>query len=130
MRYLLDTCAVLWLAGDGSSLSSATVAELLLPQNEVFVSAITSAELACLVHKNKIELPTHWRRWFRDAIEKNGWAVLPVDLENIEEAYSLPGEFHSDPADRIMVAAARLNKLKLVTGDQKILDYPHVQATR
>lgn len=130
MRYLLDTCAVLWLAGDGSDLTEATVADLQLPQNEVFVSAITSAELACLVRKNKIELPTHWRRWFRDAIEKNGWVVLPIDLENIEEAYSLPGEFHSDPADRVLVATARLDKLTLVTGDQKILDYPHVQATR
>lgn len=130
MRYLLDTCAVLWLAGDGEGLAEATVADLQLSQNEVFVSAITSAELACLVRKDKIELPTHWRRWFRDAIEQNGWGVLPVDLENIEEAYSLPGEFHTDPADRVLVAAARLNKLKLVTGDQKILDYPHVQATR
>lgn len=94
----------------------------------VFVSAITSAELACLVQKNKIELPVHWRRWFRAAIESNGWAVLPVDLENIEEAYSLPEDFHTDPADRILVAAARLHKLELVTGDQKILDYPHVES--
>ncbi|MFP4070307.1 MAG: type II toxin-antitoxin system VapC family toxin [Opitutales bacterium] len=130
MRYLLDTCAVLWLAGDEPDLTDGTVAELQLPQNEVFVSAITSAELACLVRKKKIELSAHWRRWFRDAIEKNGWAVLPVDLENIEEAYSLPGEFHSDPADRVLAAAARLNKLTLVTGDQRILDYPHVKAIR
>ena len=130
MRFLLDTCAVLWLAGDGSNLTEATVVDLQLPQNEVFVSAITSAELACLVRKNKIELPAHWRRWFRDAIEKNGWVVLPIDLEKIEEAYSLPGEFHSDPADRVLVATARLDKLTLVTGDQKILDYPHVQAMR
>jgi len=129
MRYLLDTCAVIWLAGDGANLSKTTVADLQLPQNEVFVSAITSAELACLVRKGKIELPTHWRRWFRDAIERNGWGVLPVDLENVEEAYSLPGDFHTDPADRVLIAAARLNKLTLVTRDQKILDYPHVRAT-
>jgi PIN domain nuclease of toxin-antitoxin system len=124
MRYLLDTCAVLWLAGDGANLSQDTVAGLESPQSEVFVSAITSAELACLVRKNKIELPTHWRRWFRDAIDCNAWTVLPVDLENIEEAYALPGEFHPDPADRVLVAAARLNKLTLVTGDQKILAQP------
>lgn len=130
MRYLLDTCAILWLAGDGSTLTEATVADVQLPGNPVFVSAISSAELACLVSKNKIELPTHWRRWFRDAIDKNGWSVLPIDLENIEEAYSLPGDFHPDPADRIMVAAARLNKLVLVTGDEKILDYPHVSSRR
>lgn len=129
MRFLLDTCAVLWLARNGTGLADATIEDLMLPRNEVYVSAITSAELACLVRKNKIELPTHWRRWFRNAIEQNSWIVLPIDLENIEEAYSLPGEFHPDPADRILVAAARLNKLKLVTGDQKILDYPHVHAT-
>ena len=129
MRFLLDTCAILWLAGDGVGLANETIEDLQSPGNEVFVSAITSAELACLVRKNKIDLPTHWRSWFRNAVEKNNWTVLPIDLENIEEAYSLPGEFHSDPADRFLVAAARLNKLKLVTGDQKILDYPHVQAT-
>lgn len=130
MRYLLDTCAVLWLAGDGSGLSERTIAQLQAPQNRVLVSAITAAELACLVQKKRIILPSHWRRWFRDAIDKNGWITLAVDLENIEEAYSLPGEFHQDPADRILVAAARLHRLQLVTGDQKILDYPHVQAVQ
>lgn len=130
MRYLLDTCAVLWLAGDGVGLVDATIKELQQAHNDVLVSAITSAELACLVRKEKIELPAHWRRWFRDAIEKNGWSVLPVDLETVEEAYSLPEAFHSDLADRVLVATARLNKLTLVTGDEKILDYPHVQATR
>ena len=130
MRFLLDTCALLWLAGNGGGLAEATLEDLQTPGNEVFVSAISSAELACLVRKKKVELPAHWRRWFREAVEKNNWSILPIDLENIEEAYSLPGEFHPDPADRILVAAARLNKLKLVTGDQNILDYPHVQATR
>lgn len=128
MRYLLDTCSVIWLAGDGSGLTKATIEELQQPGSEVFVSAITSAEIACLVRKSRVELPIHWRRWFRDAIEKNGWSVLPIDLENVEEAYSLPGDFHPDPADRILVAAARMNKLTLVTGDQKILDYPHAQS--
>lgn len=127
MQYLLDTCAVLWLAVDGGPLGDAILADLESPNNEVFVSAITAAELACLVRKNRIELPTHWRRWYRHAIEINGWNVLPVDLEIIEEAYSLPGDFHPDPADRILVASARLHQFTLITGDQKILDYPHVK---
>ena len=40
MRFLLDTCAVLWLAGDGASLDESTIAELELSHNELFVSAI------------------------------------------------------------------------------------------
>lgn len=130
MRYLLDTCAVLWLASEPGRLSDATLAELQKAESQVYISAITSAEFACLVEKKRVELPLHWRRWFRNAIEKNGWSVLSIDLENIEEAYALPGEFHPDPADRILVAAARLNKLTLVTGDRQILEYPHVQSTK
>ena len=43
------------------------------------------------------------------------------------EAYALPGEFHTDPADRILVASARLHGLRLVTADQRILSYRAVQ---
>ncbi|MGB0184499.1 MAG: PIN domain-containing protein, partial [Opitutales bacterium] len=72
--------------------------------------------------------PCHWRSWFRHAIKINGWKVFPVDLDVIEEAYSLPETFQSDPADRLLVATARLNRLTLVTGDQHILNYPHVRS--
>lgn len=56
----------------------------------------------------------------------NGWEIMPIDLDIIEEAFSLPGEFHADPADRIIVATARRHALVTVTADKKILDYPHV----
>jgi PIN domain nuclease of toxin-antitoxin system len=127
MSLLLDTCAVLWLAGDAARLSNAARERVSDPLEEVFVSAITAAELACLVRKEKIGLPVHWRRWFRDSAATNGWTVLPVELEILEEAYCLPGEFHPDPADRVIVATARLNRLTVVTGDALLLDYPHVE---
>lgn len=44
------------------------------------------------------------------------------------ESCDLPGKFHDDPADRIIVATARIHALELITKDKKILDYPHVQA--
>ena len=55
--------------------------------------------------------------------------ALPLDLthEIAWEAYNLPGRFHNDPADRILVATARLMKLTLVTADNLILRYPHVK---
>jgi len=83
-----------------------------------------------LVREQRVELPCHGRRWFRDAVESNGWRVFDVELKVTEEAYSLPGAFHPDPADRAIVATARLNRLSVVTGDARILDYPHVESTQ
>jgi len=58
----------------------------------------------------------------------NGWTCIPIDLPVMQEAYSLPEPFHSDPADRIIVATARVHRCRVVTGDPKILNYPHVQS--
>jgi len=46
------------------------------------------------------------------------------------EAYNLPGAFHNDRADRVLVATARIKKLTLVTADDLILGYPHVKTLR
>lgn len=123
-------CAVLWLANAPESFRAGTVQHLREPRNPVGVSATASAELACLVREQRVELPCHGRRWFRDAVESNGWRVFDVELKVTEEAYSLPGAFHPDPADRAIVATARLNRLSVVTGDARILDYPHVESTQ
>jgi PIN domain nuclease of toxin-antitoxin system len=44
------------------------------------------------------------------------------------EAYALPGQFHADPADRILVATARLRGLRLMTVDERILEYASVRS--
>lgn len=128
MSLLLDTCAVLWLASEPGKLSAAARKRLVSPAERVVVSVISAGEIACLSDRGKIRLPMHWRKWFRDAVDANGWAVEVVDLDVIEEAYCLPGNFHPDPADRFLVATARLRQFTLVTGDQKILAYPHVRS--
>jgi len=46
--------------------------------------------------------------------------------ERLAEAYSLPPPIHRDPADRLLIATARLERLTLVTTDGKIQGYPHV----
>ena len=128
MKYLLDTCAVLWVVAEPSRLSNHTQQLLTFETSEIYVSPISAAEIACAVKRERIKLDRHWRTWFRYYIEFNGWSVIPIDLEVVEEAYSLPDEFHADPADRIITATARLNALTVVTGDSKILEYPHVKS--
>ena len=128
MKLILDTCAILWAVAAPEKLSSHAREMMSLDSTEVFLSPISSAEIACGVERKRIELDRHWKVWFRYFINLNGWQVIPIDLDIMEEAYSLPESFHQDPADRLIVAAARLNSLTVVTGDRKILDYPHVRA--
>lgn len=126
MKFLLDTCAVIWLISDPMRISSQTIKDLTSPYTRVYLSAITAAELACAQDRNRIQLDRHWKIWLRDFVTSNGWEVLPIDWQIMEEAWSLPGEFHNDPADRVIVATARSLNLRVVTGDSKILSYPHV----
>jgi PIN domain nuclease of toxin-antitoxin system len=128
MNVLLDTCAMIWCVSDPDRLSAGAQKLLLARDTHVCVSAISCAEVACLAEDGKIVVKPHWRTWFDHAIADNGWTVLDIDLATVQEAFSLPGEFHRDPADRFMVAAARLNRLAIVTTDRKILSYPHVQS--
>ncbi len=126
MNLLLDTCAILHVAAQPERLTAATKAALINPSSQVHVSPISIAEMACLVDRGRLQLPKHWRAWFEAAVNDNGWIVVPISLEIAAEAFALPPPFHRDPADRIMVATARLERMSLVTTDRLILDYPHV----
>jgi len=68
-----------------------------------------------------------WKSWFDRHIQENGWTVLDITLQVIQEAYRLPGTFHADPADRIIVATSRIHDMALLTADQKIRKYRHVR---
>jgi PIN domain nuclease of toxin-antitoxin system len=127
MRLLLDTCAILWAIAEPESLSANGRQSISDPGAEVFVSVISCAEIACAVGRGRIALDRHWKSWFRDYTELNGWQPVPIDLEIMEEAYSLPEYSQRDPVDRIIVATARKLQLHVITADRRILDYPHVE---
>lgn len=128
MNILLDTCAMIWCVSHPQRLSVDARKLLVAKDTRVHVSVISCAEVACLAEDGKITTTPHWRTWFDRVIADNGWTVLDIDLETVQEAFSLPGSFHRDPADRIIVAAARLQHMPVVTTDRKILDYPHVRS--
>jgi PIN domain nuclease of toxin-antitoxin system len=128
VKLLLDTCAILHLAAEPHRLTPAAREALQDPAAEVNVSVVSIAELACLSNLQRIVLEPHWKTWFRRAVDQNGWNWIEVDARVAEEAWSLPEIFHRDPSDRLLVATARIHQLTLVTTDQWILDYPHVES--
>jgi PIN domain nuclease of toxin-antitoxin system len=108
---------------------STTARDLLVdPGNIVFASVVTAGELACLTERKRVALPRHWKAWFREAVERNGWNLLPVTIEILEEAYSLPEPIHRDPVDRILIATSRVEDMTLITTDRLILEYPHARS--
>ena len=126
MKLLLDTCCIIWAISAPTSLSRTAASLLESDDSEISVSPISSAEIACADSRGRIKLNRHWKIWFRHYIELNKWGLIDINLSIIEEAYSLPEFFHSDPVDRIITATARLNNCTLMTADKKLLDYPHV----
>jgi len=84
--------------------------------------------VSVLFHKQRLQLSTTPDIWMERALTETGFTLVPLSPAIALGAYQLPGEFHSDPADRLIVATARHLNATLLTKDQKILDYPHVQS--
>jgi len=91
------------------------------------VSAISCWEIAKLVQYGRLELPCPVDEWFQQAFDYPGVDLLPLTPEIAVASTRLPAEFHRDPADQIIVATARTLGCPLVTMDNRILAYPHVQ---
>lgn len=128
MKLLLDTCALLHFSLDPDRLSPEAIYRITEPNTEVWCSPISIGELACLQERGRIEITGHWKTWFRTLLQTNGWNLLPITGEIVEEAWSLLEPIHRDPADRILIASARVHRMILITTDRLILDYPHVEA--
>ena len=91
------------------------------------VSAITCWEIAKLVQLGRLALPHSVDHWLRQALAYPCVQLLPLYPGAAVESTRLPGAFHRDPADQIIVATARVYNCPLVTIDQRIRSYPHVQ---
>lgn len=65
--------------------------------------------------------------WFEAALAYPAIRLLPLTPEIAVESTRLPGDFHKDPADQIIVATARIYDCPLITSDKRIRHYTHVQ---
>jgi len=89
----------------------------------LLLSAISVWELALLKANGKIAINAPCEDWVRDALATPGLSLVPLTPEIAIDSTRLPGEFHGDPADRIIMATARRHRARLLTRDQKMLSY-------
>lgn len=91
------------------------------------ISAISCWEIAKLVEYGRLKLPVPVGEWLDQALAYPGMRLLGLTPQIAVDSTQLPGTFHRDPADQIIVATARVYDCPLVTIDGNILAYQHVQ---
>lgn len=95
--------------------------------SRIGVSAISLWEVSKAVELERLVLSVPLEDWFEIALSSPGIEILPLSLEVAIESTRLPGQFHKDPFDQLIVATARIYDATLVTADSIILKYPHVK---
>ena len=118
---LLDTHAVLWWQAGGERLS-ARVAREIARADAVFVSPVSCWEVATLLRLGRISLDRELALWVRDLFAQEQVSVAPLSPEAAAYAGSM-GDFHGDPADRLLYATARELVAPLATKDSRIRSY-------
>ena len=128
---VLDTHAWVWWVHEDAHLTETQKSAIAASETDVVgVSAISCWEIAKLVEYDRLDLSTPLDEWFEQALSYPGVQLLALTPEIAIESTRLPGEFHRDPADQIIVATARVYDCPLVTSDEKILTSPHVTTVR
>ncbi|MGA2879603.1 MAG: type II toxin-antitoxin system VapC family toxin [Bryobacteraceae bacterium] len=92
-------------------------------EGKLRISVISIWELAMLEQHGRVALPMNVRTWVDQALSKPGIAVSQLTPEIMIESVHLPGELHGDPADRMLVATARVQGATLLTKDAQLIRY-------
>ncbi len=132
---LLDTHCWLWIqSGSDGELSAGVIEEIERAgeRGSLLVAAISVWEVSMLASKGRLTLRMPLLEWVYEALKTPGLSLVPLSPEIAVESTQLPGQFHGDPADRLIVASARCTGATLLTRDRGILNYSkqaHVRAS-
>ena len=129
---LLDTCALIWSV-EGSPLSPAASEAIreARARSGIYLSPVSAWELGILADKGRLLFRLPVEKYVADAFSMPGVRLAALTPSIAVMSSRLPGRFHEDPGDRLLVATARALGLPIVTRDRRILDYArkgHVNA--
>src|SRR5258706_11285038 len=122
MSILLDTHVFIWAAGKSQRLTPSVRAILNDPAETVFFSSISALEIAIKWSKGRLQLPKQPIEFINEFLTDAGISQLAVTVRDACAVGDLPYH-HKDPFDRVLVAQARTNGLKLMTADPILEKY-------
>ena len=122
---VLDTHVWIWLLEQTGDLSEENIARInqTAKNKQIIIAAISLWEISLLAAKKRILFKDDVLTWLNKGLLHPGIMVSPITPEIAVQSYKLPGSFHGDPADRLIVATARVNNAVLLTRDNDILRY-------
>ncbi len=123
MRLLLDTCTFLWIITDAPQLSSRAGELSYTPDNEDFLSSVSTWEIAVKHTLGRLPLPEAPLAIIPSMRDAHGIESLSLDEESTLYVPRLPA-YHRDPFDRMLVCQAIVQDLVILTPDKDIHQYP------
>ena len=126
---MLDTHALVWWRNGSARLSHNAKAAIAheTQSGNIVMSAFSFWEIAMLVEHRRLILSPDVVSWLAAVEAIDRMRFIPVDNRIALASVQLPAGMPKDPADRIIVATAMLLDIPVVTADQKMQAYPHVQ---
>ncbi|MDH3286003.1 MAG: type II toxin-antitoxin system VapC family toxin, partial [Acidobacteriota bacterium] len=119
MKLLLDTHIWLFSLIDPGRLSQRVVRALEAEDSELWLSSMSVWEALALAEKGLVELDVEPEEWIERALRCAPLIEAPVTHEIARESLRVELD-HPDPADRLLVATARVHELTLVTADKRL----------
>lgn len=125
----IDTHVLIWWITDPKKLSpkAGKIINTEKDKGLILVSSISVWEIYLLIKKNRLRLNIDAKDWFKEVESLPFVQFIPVNNSIAAKSVNLPGDFHLDPADRMIVATAQEKGTVLITSDDKIRKYRHVQ---
>jgi len=120
MGLLLDTHIWLWSLLDPGRLAGATTRILRAPESDLRLSPISVWEALLLAERGRVVLDSDPHRWLRRAMSVAPVAEAPLTIDVALASRTVDIE-HQDPADRFIVATAKVHGLTLLTADARLL---------
>jgi PIN domain nuclease of toxin-antitoxin system len=123
MRLLLDTHIWIWSYLEPHKLSSDVAREISNPEHDRYLSAVSIWEMITLLEKKRIQIKQDFGEWFERSKDDLDLLELPLNWQIAHEVRFTMLD-HGDPADRFLVATAKVYDLTLVTADERLVNIP------
>jgi PIN domain nuclease of toxin-antitoxin system len=123
MKILLDTCTFLWVITNAPQLSNPARELFADPANKVYLSAVSTWEIAIKHALGRLPLPEPPGRFIPEQRQQHGVEALPLEEEATLYLGRLP-KHHNDPFDRMLICQAIMHGLVILTPDELVTQYP------
>lgn len=127
MRLLLDTHVWIWRLLEPERLSERADLALADRENTLHLSPVSTWETLVLARKGRVSLKPSPTEWVLDALRRSALTTIPLSHGIALRSEMLEGFESADPADRFLVATALEHELVLVTADEAMRTFEHVE---